>query len=80
MENSKTLIDCAKNAGVKKIIYISHTQTSLNSPHAYIRGKAQVEEYLKNSGLQYGIVKPCGIFGDTPDESILINNICYLIR
>jgi nucleoside-diphosphate-sugar epimerase len=36
-ENSKMLIDCAKEAGVKKIVYTSHTQTSLNSPFDYIR-------------------------------------------
>jgi len=27
-----------------------------------------------------GIIKPCAIFGDTPDESILINNITFLMR
>ena len=25
-------------------------------------------------------MKPCTIFGDTPDESIIINNIAYLLR
>ena len=66
MENSKVLIDCAKAAGVKKVVFSSHTQTSLDSPLGYIRGKAQVEHYLRHSGLSYAIVKPCTIFGDTP--------------
>lgn len=48
------------------MIYTSHTQTSLNSPFPYIREKAKVEEYLKNSGVKWGIVKPCAIFGRTP--------------
>ena len=30
--------------------------------------------------MRWGIVKPCGIFGESANESILINNICYLIR
>lgn len=38
IDNSKMLIDCAKKAGVKKIVYTSHTQTSLDSPYPYIRG------------------------------------------
>lgn len=79
-QNSKFLIDCAKEAGVQKIIYTSHTQTSLDSPFDYIREKAKVEKHLKESGLKYGIVRPCGIFGRTPEESIMINNIAYLIR
>ena len=74
------MIDCAKEAGVKKVIYTSHTQTSLNSPFPYIREKAKVEDYLENSGLRWGIVKPCAIVGRTPAESIMINNIAYLVK
>jgi uncharacterized protein YbjT (DUF2867 family) len=59
------LIDCAKEAGVKKIVYTSHTQTSLDSPFGYIREKAKVEDYIKKSGLKWGFVKPCAIFGKT---------------
>lgn len=62
-KNSKLLIDSAREAGVKKIIYTSHTQTSLDCPLDYIREKANIEKYLKESGLKWGIVKPCGIFG-----------------
>jgi nucleoside-diphosphate-sugar epimerase len=78
--NSKMLIDCAREAGVRKVVFTSHTQTSLDSPFPYIREKAKVEEYLKQSGLEWGIVKPCAIFGRTPEESILINNMAYLIK
>lgn len=78
--NSKLLIDCAKEAGVRKVVYTSHTQTSLESPFPYIREKARVEQHLQASGLEWGIVKPCAIFGRTPEESILINNISYLIK
>lgn len=74
------LVDCAKEAGVKKIVYTSHTQTSLDSPYDYIREKAKVEQHIKNSGLQWGIVKPCAIFGRTAGESIMLNNIAYLIK
>lgn len=79
-QNSKLLIDCAREAGVKKVVFTSHTQTSVDSPFPYIREKAKVEKYLKESGLGWGIVKPCAIFGRTPEESIMINNMCYLIK
>lgn len=74
------LIDCAKKANLKKVIFTSHTQTSLDSPFPYISEKAKVEQHLRESGLGYGIVKPCAIFGRTPQESILVNNIAYLVR
>jgi len=60
------LIDCARKAGVQKIIYTSHTQTSIDSPFPYISEKAKVEQHLRESGISYGIVKPCAIFGRTP--------------
>lgn len=66
--------------GVKKIVYVSHTNTSLNSRFEYIRGKAIVEDLVRKSGISYGIAKPCVIYGDTPQESILINNLAYLLR
>ena len=30
--------------------------------------------------MNYGIVKPCTIYGDKPEESIIINNLAYLLR
>ena len=80
IQNSKNIIDAAKMAGVKKMIYSAHTQLDVHSPLDYIRGKSEVAEYLRQSGLEYGIVKPCAIFGDTPQESIVVNNICYFMR
>ncbi len=38
--NSKAIVESAKRAHVRKIIFTSHTQSSLDSPIPYIRGKA----------------------------------------
>lgn len=36
---------------------------------------------MKESGIElYVIVRPCGIFGDTPHELILFNNVAYVMR
>lgn len=92
INNVKTMVDCAKDAGVRKIVFFSHTNADPNSPYSYImvklyilnikliQGKGKCEEYIKSSGLEYAFVKPCTIFGDTPDESIVLNNIAYLLR
>ena len=74
------LFDSAKAAGVRKVVLASHTRTSLASPFPYIRGKAEAEAALRACGVNYAIARPCGIFGDTAAESILMNNAAWVLR
>lgn len=75
--NTKTLIDAAAVAGVRRIVHVSITNPSLDSPLPYFRGKAVLEEAIVRSGLSYAIIRPTVIFGV---EDILINNIAWLLR
>ena len=75
--NSEALIEAAKDAGVRRIVHVSITNPSEDSPYAYFRGKARVERMIRDSGLGYGIVRPTVVFGR---EDILINNIAYILR
>lgn len=75
--NTKTLIRAAEQAGVRRIVHISVTKPSLDSPLSYFRGKAELEEAVRQSKLSYAILRPAVIFGD---EDILINNIAWLLR
>jgi len=77
LENTKTLFQCARQAGVKRIVHISVTQASLNSDLPYYRGKAAQESMLAESGVPFSIVRPTLVFGT---EDILVNNIAWLIR
>ena len=77
VENTKILFQSAAAAGVKRIVHISVTNPSLNSPLPYYRGKAHQEEALKELGIPYSIVRPTLVFGV---EDILVNNIAWLIR
>mmetsp|Transcript_7621 Transcript_7621/g.23982 ORF Transcript_7621/g.23982 Transcript_7621/m.23982 type:complete len:327 (-) Transcript_7621:14-994(-) len=77
--NLANLFDAAAAEGVK-VVFSSHTRTSLDSPFSYIAGKARAEQSLRESGANYAIVRPCGIFGDTPAESILMNNAAWVLR
>jgi len=77
VENSNTLITAAKEAGIHRIVHISITNPSENSPFPYFRGKALVEKAITQSKLSYAIIRPTVIFG--PD-GILINNIAWLLR
>ena len=43
---------------------------SEDSPFEYIAGKARAAAALRASGVEsYAIARPCGIFGDTPNEA-----------
>ena len=77
VENTKTLVNAAKQAGVQRIVHISITNPTPDSPLGYFRGKALVEEAIIDSGLAYSIIRPTLIFGA---EDVLINNIAWFLR
>lgn len=77
IDNTITLIRAASEAGVRKIVHVSITNASQESPFPYFKAKAIVEQAVIESGLSYGIVRPTLIFGW---EDILINNIAWLLR
>jgi len=76
----KRLVDAAAEAKVSRLIYISHTQPDPSSEVKYIQGKALAEEYIRTKMPSYGFIRPCCLFGDSPDESIVVNNTAYLMR
>ncbi len=75
--NTKILFDAARSAGVERIVHVSITNPSPDSPYEYFRGKAQLEEALRATGVSYAILRPTVIFGR---EDILINNIAWILR
>ena len=77
VENSRTLIRAAEKAGVRRLVHISITNPSADSPLPYFRGKALVEQAIRDSGLSYAIVRPALVFGE---GDILLNNIAWLLR
>jgi uncharacterized protein YbjT (DUF2867 family) len=77
VRNTVTLFDCAKKAGIEKIVHISVTHASDETDLPYYKGKALQERVLVDSGVPFSIVRPTLVFGR---EDILINNIAWLIR
>jgi uncharacterized protein YbjT (DUF2867 family) len=77
VENSKILIHCARQAGVRRFVHVSITNASIDSQFSYFRGKGQVEKALRESGLSYAVLRPTVVFGD---GGILIQNIAWLLR
>ena len=74
---SQALLEAARAARVRRIVHVSIANASRQSPLAYYKGKAAVEEAVIASGLAYTILRPTVIFGA---EDILINNIAWFVR
>ena len=75
--NTRILVGAARDAGVRKVVHISVSNPSVDSPLDYYAGKARAENAVRESGLEWAIVRPTLIFGA---GDILINNIAWLLR
>ncbi len=75
--NTRILLGAARDAGVRKVVHISVSNPSMDSPLDYYAGKARAENAVRESRLEWAIVRPTLIFGS---GDILINNIAWLLR
>jgi NADH dehydrogenase len=75
--NTRRLIAAAAEAGVRKVVHISVSNPSIDSPLDYYSGKARAEAVVRESGLAWAVVRPTLIFGQ---GDILLDNIAWLLR
>lgn len=74
---SRVLFQAAAQAGVQRIVHVSITNPSPDSPYPYFRGKAAVELALSDLGVSHAVLRPAILFGG---NGVLINNIAWLLR
>jgi uncharacterized protein YbjT (DUF2867 family) len=77
VERSRALFRAAADAGVERVVHVSITNPSADSPLPYFRGKAMVESALGETGLSHAILRPAVFFGG---RDVLVNNIAWLLR
>ena len=77
VNNTIALFLAAREAGIRRVVHVSITNPSEESPLEYFSGKARLERALIESGLSYAILRPAVLFGK---EDILINNIAWMLR
>src|SRR5918995_241955 len=75
--NSKALFEAARRAGVRRIVHVSITNPSIDSPMRYYRAKALAEQALAACNVPYTIVRPTWFFGG---HDVITNNIAWVIR
>jgi uncharacterized protein YbjT (DUF2867 family) len=77
VDNTLRLFAACRAAGVPRVVHVSITNPSEDSPLEYFSGKARLERALVESGLSYCILRPTVLFGQ---EDILVNNIAWCLR
>jgi NADH dehydrogenase len=77
VRNTQVLFDAARRAGVRRVVHVSITNPDEESPLEYFAGKGRLERVLRESGMEYAILRPAVLFGG---GDILINNIAWALR
>lgn len=77
LANTRSLFNCAREAGVKRIVHIGVTHASATCDLPYYRGKTLRETMLRESGVAFSVIRPTLVFGE---GDILVNNIAWLVR
>lgn len=63
IQGIKNLLSAAEDAGVRKIIYLSHLGADRASAFPVLKVKGIVEEFIRKSNIQYTIIRSSLIFG-----------------
>ena len=77
IDNSRLLVEAAVKAKVPRFVHVSVSRAEKGMNLGYYRGKNEVENFITQSGLSYGIVCPTLALG--PND-VLTNNIAWFLR
>lgn len=58
IQGQAALIEASKTNGIERFVYVSALGASHDHPSEFWRAKARTERYLRNSGLEYVILRP----------------------
>jgi NADH dehydrogenase len=56
-------VDAAKQAGVRRFVYVSGAGAAPDAPKHWFRFEWQAEQYVQSSGLEWVIVRPTWVYG-----------------
>ncbi len=74
------LIEAARAAGVKRIVHLSVTHADVSSNLPYFHHKGRVEQALRRLAIPVTVLRPAVLFGDSAEESVMINNWAWCLR
>ncbi|MEX2247682.1 MAG: NAD(P)H-binding protein [Dehalococcoidia bacterium] len=63
LKGTRNQVDAAKDAGVRRFVYISGVGASKDAEQHWFRYKWEAETYLRSSGLEWVVVRPTWVYG-----------------
>ena len=63
IEGTRSVVRAARDAGVKRFFYLSHLGADRASAYPVLKAKAIAEDDIRNSGLDYTILRTAIVFG-----------------
>jgi len=63
LKGTRHQVDAAKAAGVRRFVYVSGVGASKESDRHWFRYKWEAETYLRDSGLEWVVVRPTWVYG-----------------
>jgi NADH dehydrogenase len=76
VEGTRKVLEAAKEAGVSRLIYLSHLGAEKESAFETRKVKGNIEEMIKRSGVPYTIVRCSLLFGE---EDVFANVMAMLL-
>jgi len=74
---TRTLMGAAREAGAKRVIYLSHLGADRASAYPVLKAKGIAEEFIRQSGVPYTIVRSALLYG--PEDSF-VNRLALLLK
>lgn len=64
VEGTRVLVEAARQAGVSRLVYLSHLGAEPSSAYPALRAKAVAEHSIRKSGLPYTIIRSSLVYGE----------------
>jgi len=77
IEGTRTLALAAKDAGIQRLIFLSHIGADRASAFPIQKAKGIAEEHIRRSGVPHTIIRSAVVFGP---EDLFTNNLARLLR
>jgi uncharacterized protein YbjT (DUF2867 family) len=77
VQGTENLIEAAADAGVERIVYLSHIGAASSSAYPAFKAKGLAEEHIRNGKVPYTILRTSLVYGP---EDHFTNNLSRLIR
>jgi uncharacterized protein YbjT (DUF2867 family) len=79
IQGTRSILQAAQDASVKRIFYVSHLGSDRASAYPVLKAKAIAEEFIRRSGLEYTILRSSVVFGPNDGLTTGIARLLYAI-